>query len=670
MCLAFFILSGVAVAADTFPFNRFGCMIGFQKRGESFRGDLDMCVKRLLTFLGALLIAGSAAGGVDPTDKCAAAKIKEAGKYSKCLLNEESKAIKKGLPGDVSKCDSKLTKKWTKIEEKGGQACPTLGDEMPLKSRVSGDADAIIAGLWGGTAPIGEGKIHTEYDLFSIELNDPRTISVEAVDATGDPVTFTAAAEDGSCATVSADPNSNSVTVTGVEEHCDETITITSDTGITKTLTIKVYDPMVMDIGGGLLIKYVNDFECRWTPAGTDGSHAGEFYHPVTEAGWYPLGSKIIDEYVLHVPPYNDPRGQVIALLLEPVIVVKELDPNASTPALAAPTGYEWIWDSVGTGASWPGSVWKPVCPGGYVPLGVVTNGLLSEPSTEDMRCVRDDYTTEANIGEWVYDAHGMGGYDPLIVHENGAPKRPDLDGAPLNVGTQIGCPGWVLSDCDQNLFRLLLVPIEPVERSDRVGYELTIDQDGNIPPGGHFLYASSARIPFTLIPMLDCEHPFGQSYCESNVENYPFYRLRRADQYTTVINVYNGSETLQTPSKVLVYSWEQARIESFSTELGISLTAGGSAKFLGSGVSWEVTVSATFGWDTTVSESYGRVEQLSIPVNVPPNTRVVVAQAEARLWAQSEVDGGPNLVQVLGEENGFSQGEHLYYIQYPPPFE
>jgi hypothetical protein len=508
---------------------------------------------------------------------------------------------------------------------------------------------------------------------LSIEPNDPRTISVEAVDGLGNPVSFTAAAEVGSCVTVLADPNTNSVTVTGVGELCDETITLTSDTGVTKTLEVKVYDPMVMDIGGGLLIKYVNEFRCRWVPTGTDGDYAGEFHHPVTEPGWYPLGSKIIDYYVAH--PGNPPGG-LWQLEKEPVIVVKELDPNASTPALAAPTGYEWIWDIVGTGAWYPGSVWKPVCPGGYVPLGVVTNNLTyDEPSVEDMRCVREEYTIEAQIGEWVYDAHGMGGYDPLIVHEIGDPKipNPGAERALLNVGTEIACPGWDLnSDCDENLARLLLTPLPVMERSDSRLARASVDASGEI-VAGRLKYASSARVPFTLIPMLDCEHAIGENYCQANVENYPFYRITRADEYTPATSFDNlGGPLLQEDaiSQTIWSSWNQSRSNSFSAEIGISFTAGAEASFLGSGASWSVTVSATFGWDTTVTSTYEDGLSTTVSIDVPAYTHAVIARTTARLWARSENPGGPNLVSLLGEQNTFADGIRWTYLQYPPAFQ
>ena len=57
-----------------------------------------------------------------PTDaeKCEAAKLKESGKYVSCRLSADSKGVKKGVPSDYSKCDTKFSGKWGKIESKYG----------------------------------------------------------------------------------------------------------------------------------------------------------------------------------------------------------------------------------------------------------------------------------------------------------------------------------------------------------------------------------------------------------------------------------------------------------------------------------------------------------------------------------------------------------------------
>jgi hypothetical protein len=634
--------------------------------------------------LGILLTTGLAAGAVDPTDKCAAAKIAAAGKYSMCLLKAESTAIKRGLEApDFSKCDFKLSKSWTRIEERGGQACPTLGDEMPLSLQVTSDAARLVDGLWGAPT-VGIGTIETEYDILSIEQEEERTIWVEAVDGWGDPVSFTAVAEDGSCVTVSSAPNG--ITLTGVGEYCDETITLESpDTGVTKTLEVKVYDPMVMDIGQNgehLLIKYADQFDCRWNDANTGGTNSGEFYHPVADAedGWFPLGSTITGYYAGCYP--NDPStfgpGPVelpSASRKEVVILVKELSPDPDVqdplPILMAPVSYTELWSNyMGNGnqtGDFRGAVWNAICPDGYVALGAVTTSYWLPsglPAPNDMRCVREDYTTPAEIAEWIYDDKNTRATRNLGVFRIGPPSIPALlEGrAPLDVGAVIACPGHEPDKCDPNLARLLLVPLEVAEKRESQLDEVSLDKDGNI-VGGDIRYAASIRIPFTLIPNLDCGS--NPSQCRFNVEFSPFYRLKREEVYEKIQELDNrasGEKATQTITYTTGFS--QTDTEAFSVTVGLEVTANGEASLLGSGGGWSVKVSTQFGWDWSTAKNYSTGTSLQWQMTCPAFTYGVAAQVKTHFIAFPEYDPGPIVSSPL--EGGRNS---LRWLQYPPVF-
>jgi len=90
---------------------------------------------------------------LDVDVKCNAAKVKEAAKYSACLLKAESKAIKKGEVADLSKCDSKFSEKWQKAESKAGGECPTENDEAAIQAQVQQCADDLVAALDPGSCP-------------------------------------------------------------------------------------------------------------------------------------------------------------------------------------------------------------------------------------------------------------------------------------------------------------------------------------------------------------------------------------------------------------------------------------------------------------------------------------------------------------------------------------
>ncbi|MBC8292718.1 MAG: hypothetical protein H8E45_06075, partial [Proteobacteria bacterium] len=90
----------------------------------------------------AAFVAGTALAA-DPAIKCESGKLKEVSKYTGCVLAADSKAAKKSLSPDYSKCESKFTMKWNKVELKAGGLCPSSGDEALVKT----EADTFAAGI-------------------------------------------------------------------------------------------------------------------------------------------------------------------------------------------------------------------------------------------------------------------------------------------------------------------------------------------------------------------------------------------------------------------------------------------------------------------------------------------------------------------------------------------
>jgi hypothetical protein len=124
---------------------------------------------------------------VDADSKCYADKLKEAAKYSACRLKAESKAIKKGEAPDYSKCDTKFSEKWQKAESRAGGACPTLGDEGPIKDQVATDSDTIVVRLSGVRfVDNGDGTITDNQTGLMWEMKVPGAGCLHCVDDTYD----------------------------------------------------------------------------------------------------------------------------------------------------------------------------------------------------------------------------------------------------------------------------------------------------------------------------------------------------------------------------------------------------------------------------------------------------------------------------------------------------
>ncbi len=114
-------------------------------------------MREYIILIGLGLTLGLAANvqALDPDVKCAADKVKEAGKYGFCRIKAESKSIKKGEAPDFSKCDSKYSEKWQKAESKAEGACPTNADEATIQAQVVQFVDDLVATLNPGPCPAG-----------------------------------------------------------------------------------------------------------------------------------------------------------------------------------------------------------------------------------------------------------------------------------------------------------------------------------------------------------------------------------------------------------------------------------------------------------------------------------------------------------------------------------
>ena len=103
--------------------------------------------------LASALLLCEGASALSPADRCEAKKLKTAAKYGFCRLKAESKAVKAGGAPDFSKCDPKLSDKWTSTEADGKGQCPSNGDEALIQAFITQHTDDLAAALAGGPLP-------------------------------------------------------------------------------------------------------------------------------------------------------------------------------------------------------------------------------------------------------------------------------------------------------------------------------------------------------------------------------------------------------------------------------------------------------------------------------------------------------------------------------------
>ena len=78
---------------------------------------------------------GGPMGVGNDTDRCQSMKVKEAGRYADCRFTAQSKAHKKGVTPDFSRCDDKLEVEFAKLERRG--SCATTGDAATVRDDLT-----------------------------------------------------------------------------------------------------------------------------------------------------------------------------------------------------------------------------------------------------------------------------------------------------------------------------------------------------------------------------------------------------------------------------------------------------------------------------------------------------------------------------------------------------
>ncbi len=163
-----------------------------------------------------------------------------------------------------------------------------------------------------------------------------------------------------------------------------------------------------------------------WNDSGSGADGDVSIWRPIASPGYYPLGD-------VAIAGYTKPS----------TIVVKGLDPGV----LAKPTGYTRTWIDAGSGANADVAFWRPLPPSGYRCLGdVATNNHNNQPSTDLIRCVREDVTVATNSHK-VWDDTGSGADNDISLFEVVTPWA--WHQSMISQPGHVGSPGTIYSLID-----------------------------------------------------------------------------------------------------------------------------------------------------------------------------------------------------------------------------
>ncbi|KAL1532265.1 hypothetical protein AAHA92_32294 [Salvia divinorum] len=138
---------------------------------------------------------------------------------------------------------------------------------------------------------------------------------------------------------------------------------------------------------GGLKVQQISGFNKIWSTEGEGPNDAiATFFEP-----FIPDGFSMLSGYA---QPNNRP-------LLGWALVAKATD--NSSDILKQPTDYTLVWSNGNTSILNPAYFWLPIPPDGYKSLGLVVTTSPEKPSPDKIRCVRSDFTADAEMDDWIW---------------------------------------------------------------------------------------------------------------------------------------------------------------------------------------------------------------------------------------------------------------------------
>ncbi|HEU4382521.1 MAG TPA: Vps62-related protein [Anaeromyxobacteraceae bacterium] len=383
-------------------------------------------------------------------------------------------------------------------------------------------------------------------------------------------------------------------------------VTVTGSAGAYRVLPVQVYDHKFMDTGE-LIVTYTDAFEKIVDVPVVVYNDAellifeevvgASLWRPVPPAGFQALGNFMVAGAS---SAERDPNGK------KAVMVVKAKE---GSDAIVLTQYYEVVhtvqWSRCARGAR----VWRPVCPTGWEPMGMVaTAGVAGRPTAPPeyrTPCLRADLT----IG---------GAADTAILQTSGQEVlgfwRVDLAdvtshaGAYLAPGTFALAQGTTAPAFDPVIrvlnVRLPMLGEAPPQDVVPKVTSFVQPQEIETPPR----FARAMLVPCDLVNDQLRDVPW-------RVANSPFYRLERHVYYKLLRYVYNTTSVVQPYEVQITAGVTTGATETFRTSTNVTISAEAGIELKGIfSAKVTTTVSREFGYETQTS-----VEQLRQTTDVIP---------------------------------------------------
>lgn len=386
---------------------------------------------------------------------------------------------------------------------------------------------------------------------------------------------------------------------------------------------------------GELVLAFTTAYDYRWNDKGSGADRDVAFYHPKPPAGFFALGS-------IGVANYDSPNGKFASMCVKAATTV------GGKPALAAPTGWTFIWNDKGSGANDDGSCWRPIAPEGYVALGDVFVAGYNPPSGQQVMCVAKELVYEGRIGNLIWDDAGSGADRDFGAWQIEAGRAfLDTPDGVFAVNSFVGRDSHAKPDSSAVAWNLLL----PLPTFEAGGPEKPVLKSRTKPPAHTTPVVDRiVTVPFTAVVDND-------KTLQWRVENSPFYTVERSVDYALVLFIDNTTKTQQSASTAITTGVSRESSETFSITTGITVSYESGIDAGGFSTKVTASLSIELGYSSTTAVTQFRSEtDEAILVAAPDHA--------AALWTESDslrvrrADGG-----AVGAPLSFDTTDTAYVI-------
>ena len=296
-------------------------------------------------------------------------------------------------------------------------------------------------------------------------------------------------------------------------------------------------EPIKLD---NLLINFTTEFHRVWDSRGSN-SEPGSFWHPTPPPdllpGYFPLGDLITRGYE------NINGSTIVAVVCEGDLQGAD---TSKGKALSPPDDFERVWRDSNSGAAADCTIWLPIPPAGYVALGMVCSNGRDKPSTNTVRCVREDLVIASHISNSIWSDSGSGANQDFSAWMIEPPSASEGQ-IYFSPGTFVGVNGYARPVTHVAAYSLRMqIPLQ-VETPPVVptlsGYQLpAIEETASA--------NQISRLPWFAVKDPDLT-PLEQFRTST------FYRLERSDRYVLVGHGHNTDTIGKT------FKWTTPRVQT-----------------------------------------------------------------------------------------------------------